>query len=316
MFTEIRSFTDSQQHAGSILGWRQTYDQLGRGSLNSELWQASSERFQIFQEVLNKRVVQHGIAPKGRLCIALLLGAVQAPVIQQHEVGAQNVVLLRDGEEFLLHSPESTRFLGVNVDTVRFAKLAALELPAKQLDMLRKMPQVSVPELALQRIQRRISPLFRSLLLKDSAAISASTEKMIEDNLLDAFLDLFSCAVDERRSRHGNLTVSSYLVKRSQELALENIDTPLTVLDLCEKLRVSRRTLQNSFQAVSGIRPLEYLRNLRLNAVRRRLMNTSIAQHNVGEVAGEMGFYHLSHFATNYLELFGEYPSETKRAQS
>ena len=314
MYAEVRSFTDSQQHAGSFIGWHNTYDQLGRGSLNSELWQVSSERFQIFQEILNKRVVQHGVSPRGRLCIGLLFNARRAAVIQKHEVGAENVVLLRDGEEFFLHLPENTRIFGVNVDTTRFAKLAALELPEKQLSLLKNMPQISVPDYALQKMQHRVFPMFRSL-LEGSKEVSAATEKNIEDTLLDAFLDLFGAAVDEPRSRRGNLAVSSYLVKRSQELALANINTPLTVLDLCEKLRVSRRTLQNSFQAVSDIRPVEYLRNLRLNAVRRRLMDTSASDINIGEIAGEMGFYHLSHFAANYLDLFGEYPSQTKRVR-
>ncbi|MNG10057.1 HTH-type transcriptional regulator CdhR [compost metagenome] len=88
----------------------------------------------------------------------------------------------------------------------------------------------------------------------------------------------------------------------------------MSILDLCEQLRVSRRTLQNSFQAVTGMRPVEYLRNLRLNAVRRRLITTRAAALNVSEIAVAMGFFHLSHFAAHYRALFGESPSDTPRA--
>lgn len=84
MLAEVRTFNDPQQHAGSIQGWRQVYDQLGRGCLTSELRQLSSDRFQIFQEVLDKRVVQRGYAPKGRLCAAMSLGC--APVVQGQQV--------------------------------------------------------------------------------------------------------------------------------------------------------------------------------------------------------------------------------------
>jgi AraC family transcriptional regulator, ethanolamine operon transcriptional activator len=117
------------------------------------------------------------------------------------------------------------------------------------------------------------------------------------------------------RCRRGNFAVSAYLVRRCQELIVASGDTPLSILDLCEQLRVSRRTLQNSFQAVTGLRPVEYLRNLRLNAVRRRLIATAASEKNVGEVAVAMGFFHLSHFAAHYRELFGESPSETRRAE-
>lgn len=311
MLAEVRTFNDPQQHAGSILGWQQVYDQLGRGCLSSELQQICAERFQIFQEVLDKRVVQRGCAPKDRLCIAMSLGS--APVVQGHQVDAHNVVLLRDGEEFVLHAPQGTRFFAINVDMVRFAKLAAHELPDDQLKRLKSQSQISVDEKVLLRVQQTIHPLFRRL-LEQADAINPAAEKMLEDVLLNAFLDLFSHASDEVRSRRGNVTVSAYLVKRCQELAGDSGDTSLSILDLCERLRVSRRTLQNSFQAVTGMRPVEYLRNLKLNAVRRRLITTPASAQNVGEVAVAMGFFHLSHFATHYRELFGESPSETPRA--
>jgi len=313
MLAEVRTFNDPQQHAGSILGWQHVYDQLGRGCLSSELQQICAERFQIFQEVLDKRVVQRGSAPKGRLCIAMSLGS--APVVQGHQVDAHNVVLLRDGEDFVLHAPEGTRFFAINVDMVRFAKLAAYELPDDQLRRLKSVSQVSVDETVLLRVQQRIHPLFRRL-LEQPDAITPASEKMLEDVLLNAFLDLFSHASDEVRSRRGNVAVSAYLVKRCQELVGDSGDTSLSILDLCEQLRVSRRTLQNSFQAVTGMRPVEYLRNLRLNAVRRRLITTEATAQNVGEIAVAMGFFHLSHFATHYRELFGESPSETPRARS
>ncbi|QZI73091.1 helix-turn-helix domain-containing protein [Pseudomonas protegens] len=313
MFAEVRSFNDSQQHAGAIPGWQQIYDQLGRGCLCSELRQISAERFQIFQEVLDKRVVQHGSAPPGRLCIAMHLGPGHAPVVQGgHQVGADSLVLLRDGEEFLLHAPEGMDFFAMNIDSLRFNTLAAFELDEQQLRRLQTMPQVAVSEAVLLRVKQRIYPIFQYL-LEHSWAISLAAEKMLEDSLLDAFLDLFSHAVDEGRARRGNFAVSTYLVKRSQELAQAAGDTPLSILDLCEQLRVSRSTLQNSFQAVTGMRPVEYLRNLRLNAVRRRLISTPASEQNVSEIAVEMGFYHLSHFAGHYRQLFGELPSETWR---
>ncbi len=174
MFAEVRTFNDPQQHAGSILGWQQVYDQLGRGCLSSELRQVCADRFQIFQEVLDKRVVQRGCAPKGRLCIAMSLGG--APVVQGHQVGAHSVVLLRDGEDFVLHAPEGMHFFAANVDTVRFAKLAAYELSSEQLKRLQSVSQVSVDEAVLRRVQQRIHPLFRQL-LEQADAVNPASEK-------------------------------------------------------------------------------------------------------------------------------------------
>ncbi|MDR0278706.1 MAG: helix-turn-helix domain-containing protein [Paucimonas sp.] len=309
MFAETRSFNDSQQHAGSIMGWEQTYDQIGRGMLSSELTQLCGARFQVFREVLDKRVVQQGRAPRGRLCIAMSMDAPRPPVMQGHEVASCGVALLRDGEEFILHAPEGMHFLAANLDIVRFAQHAALELSDEQLKRLKSSSQVLVGAAALERLRSRVVALFDTPL----AAGQAGVEAYLENRLLEAFLDLFLEAQDEVRCRRGNLSVSAYLVKRSQEILFEQAQQPPSILDICERLRVSRRTLQYSFQQVTGLRPVEYLRNVRLNAVRRALLGSSVEEGNVSEVAGRLGFFHLSHFAAHYRELFGEYPSATLR---
>jgi len=303
MFAESRSFNDSQLHAGSILGWEQTYDQIGRGVLSSELAQICASRFQVFREVLDKRVVQQGCAPRGRLCIALSMASSRPPVMQGHEVASAGVALLRDGEEFILHAPEGLHFLAANLDIVRFAQHAALELSEPQLKRLKTSSQVVVGDLALQRLRARLAALFSGPL----------EERCLENLLLEAFLDLFLDAQDEVRGRRGNLSVSAYLVRRSQEILFEQPEQPASILDVCARLRVSRRTLQYGFQQVTGLRPVEYLRNVRLNAVRRALLGSSVMEGNVSEVAGRFGFYHLSHFAAHYRELFGEPPSATRR---
>lgn len=312
MFAQTRSFTDLHEHAGAISGWRQTYDQMGRGPLNTGLSQVCGERFQLFQESFDNRIAQHGQAPRGRMCIAVVLPAGQAPIVQKQLVGAHSVMLLRPDEDFVVQAPAGTRYFGATVDLVRFAELAAFELSAGQLQRAKTLSQLEVPGALIERLLQRIYAAFQLMVERDGAA-DHSTEKFIEDTLLETLLDLFSGACDVPRGRQGNIAVSAWLVKRSQELALARLEQPPSILDLCAELRVSRRTLQNSFQAVTGMRPIEYLRNLRLNAVRRKLRATAVEQGTVGEIAGQMGFSHLSHFSLNYRELFGEYPSQTKR---
>jgi AraC family transcriptional regulator, ethanolamine operon transcriptional activator len=87
-------------------------------------------------------------------------------------------------------------------------------------------------------------------------------------------------------------------------------------VDLCKRLRVSRRTVQNSFQSVTETNPVNYIRSVRLNGVRRELMSTTPQQLSIGDAAAKWGFFHLSHFASEYQELFLELPSQTQRAVS
>ncbi|ONG06847.1 ethanolamine utilization protein EutR [Escherichia coli] len=84
-----------------------------------------------------------------------------------------------------------------------------------------------------------------------------------------------------------------------------------TVLDLCNQLHVSRRTLQNAFHAILGIGPNAWLKRIRLNAVRRELISPWSQSTTVKDAAMQWGFWHLGQFATDYQQLFAEKPSLT-----
>ena len=86
---------------------------------------------------------------------------------------------------------------------------------------------------------------------------------------------------------------------------------PVTVLDLCNQLHVSRRTLQNAFHAILGIGPNAWLKRIRLNAVRPRTHKSVVTKHNGKDAAMQWGFWHLGQFATDYQQLFAEKPSLT-----
>ncbi|EAB8791680.1 helix-turn-helix domain-containing protein, partial [Salmonella enterica subsp. enterica] len=101
------------------------------------------------------------------------------------------------------------------------------------------------------------------------------------------------------------------LVSKAREYLFENATEPVTVLELCNELYVSRRTLQNAFQQVLGIGPNAYLKTIRLNAVRRELVSPYSKQTTVKDAAMQWGFWHLGQFATDYQRLFNEKPSET-----
>ena len=103
------------------------------------------------------------------------------------------------------------------------------------------------------------------------------------------------------------------VVERARNYLFDHIDETVTVADLCINVRVSRRTLQYSFQDVYGVTPVQYLRAMRLNSVRRELKHVNAPRTTVADIAARWGFFHLSHFATDYAQMFGERPSETHR---
>ncbi|WP_105133237.1 helix-turn-helix domain-containing protein [Burkholderia sp. BE12] len=107
-----------------------------------------------------------------------------------------------------------------------------------------------------------------------------------------------------------NSTTRAYIVDKSCELFAQNFhDEAFGVLDLCSRLRVSRRTLQYSFETVIGMSPSNYMRSVRLNIARHSLVTKPTEK--IQGLALDAGFNHLGRFAKYYQEFFGELPSAT-----
>ncbi|QDD65973.1 AraC family transcriptional regulator [Herbaspirillum seropedicae] len=85
---------------------------------------------------------------------------------------------------------------------------------------------------------------------------------------------------------------------------------PLALADLAGAAGVSVRTLNALCHQQYGVAPMDLLRNIRLDAVRERLLNHPGA--NVTDTAFEFGFGHLGRFSAYYRERFGELPKQTR----
>ncbi len=82
--------------------------------------------------------------------------------------------------------------------------------------------------------------------------------------------------------------------------------------DVCAAAACSQRTLERLFNRRFGLPPKRYIDGLRLSQARSDLLNPS-DHRSVGDVAADAGFWHLSLFAGNYRQRYGELPSETRR---
>ena len=116
----------------------------------------------------------------------------------------------------------------------------------------------------------------------------------------------------DTRQRHGSSS-GSYIVEKCHRFTLDDRLNPPSVIDVCQRLRVSRRSVQNGFRSVTETTPVNYIRCIRLNGVRRDLMGSRHGELSIGDAAAGWGFFHLSHFAAEYRALFGELPSQTPR---
>lgn len=96
------------------------------------------------------------------------------------------------------------------------------------------------------------------------------------------------------------------LVRRCLELLETEFASPIRVSDLARRFRVSRRTLETHFRAVTGTGIAEEVGRLRIERAKHLLATTG---DSLEKIAEECGFYNASHLSTAFLRHVGVRPS-------
>lgn len=108
----------------------------------------------------------------------------------------------------------------------------------------------------------------------------------------------------------GSLQMVDERVSRAVRLMEENIEQPLLLSRLAKRIGVSARHLQALFQDTIGVGPHVHYLALRLNAARRKVIETRLA---FAEIALLTGFNSASAFSRAYRTHFRESASETRK---
>ena len=306
----IRATSDVHDHSFAVNGWDQVYNQLTPGRFESVVVQAQAPDFLFFRESTNRRVAQVGIAPSGFSSMALPLQRPVSGTFQGCRLDGYALWLLGSREEFRFYTPETMHYLGVSILASDLHELAAAVLDERAVRLLERSV-VPVPTGEGERVGAELSRFLDAFQQQPAAFENPAAGKRFRDEILSMLLELFNPHHADKR----DVTHATYaeIVQRSERILQDRAEEPQTVLDLCVALRCSRRTLQTSFQRVANVTPIEYLRSVRLNGVRRLLRSTSQDELMVGDAAAQWGFTHPSYFAREYRDLFGELPSQTPR---
>ena len=122
-----------------------------------------------------------------------------------------------------------------------------------------------------------------------------------------------------RRTRlpHAEIPVSEVSVEKSQDRFLvkctetveqEMADPQFDVQQLCRKTGVSRSLLYRRLLALTGLTPVQFIRNIRLRHAAQLLSKDGSLP--VSEVMYRVGYTNLSHFAKIFHDEFGLLPKE------
>jgi AraC-like DNA-binding protein len=113
------------------------------------------------------------------------------------------------------------------------------------------------------------------------------------------------------RSRRLQSPAVPYYVQRAVNYIQAHYEQDLTLDRIAAASSVSVRALERGFKKFRSQTPMEYLRSVRLDAARQKLLQTHVTSRTVTAIAEACGFRHLGRFSRAYATRFGELPSET-----
>jgi AraC-like DNA-binding protein len=203
---------------------------------------------------------------------------------------------------------------------VRLSKSAVRQ----QLEQLAQTPlQTSlVFDLGVPLNAPRLAPLFDfveylcATLDNSNVLYGTPMARQAEGYLLSSLLMLASHNHMHLLDQASRRPLLPRTVRRAQDFLHGHALEPLSLADVCHHLGVSARALQMAFKHDTGQSPMAFLRDVRLDLVRKTLLTGAPhAKTMVSDVAAQHGFLHLGHFAAQYRARFGELPAQTLRAR-
>jgi transcriptional regulator GlxA family with amidase domain len=140
-------------------------------------------------------------------------------------------------------------------------------------------------------------------------AADALVRARVEDLLITLLQRICMPALSDGASSDLELSIQ---VRRAETYIRAHAGNAISLAEIAKAAGASERTLQGCFKKHYKVSPMLFLRNLRLDNARERILLGS----SVSEAALNCGFSHLGRFAKYYAERFGDLPSSSARESS
>jgi AraC family ethanolamine operon transcriptional activator len=302
------SFNDFDEFAHAIQAWDLDFRQLDGGASNIDMLQAPCDKSLLTNTKLNRHFDQLGAAPPENWTFALFSEQSSPFVWRGQEISNNTIVVCKSGSEIDCVSRPGFEVFTISYPEGYLSKVIAnLGLP--ELKNLVKNSDNFMCNLSeLSEIRRQLHQMINLINRRQSQIGNTSFIKKLDAELSEQILLTVAKALPPKNI---SINLRNQAIKLIKEYLNEFPQEPITVSRLCSIAGVSIRTLQYAFQEHYGVSPKTFLKNFRLNYVRRELRKSHHSTTRVNDVASLWGFWHMGQFAADYRKLFGELPSDT-----
>jgi AraC family ethanolamine operon transcriptional activator len=300
-------FSDFDALASATAGWDVRYSQVGSGAFSGAVEIACTASVQIIRESWSAPLLVEGLQPRDAVSIALVPSAPAGVRWLGSDYDPQRTLIGgTPGHEVHFVGLGPVDIVAVSIQRTMFERHVWARFGEEGVPLARDLNLRALPDAANCVERAGAMDAFRGV-LRSGAANRPEARRSLEAAMLQVLLD----GVDlDTAAKPVPLSVRWRIARRAEEVLRTRLDDPPSLAELCRLTRATERTLHAAFRDAFGLPPLRYLRNLRLNAARRRLRR---CEGSVTEVAADLGFFHFARFSEEYRTLFHQLPSETLR---
>jgi AraC family ethanolamine operon transcriptional activator len=301
--------------AAGQLGWDIHYDQQERGRFAGVVSYAGTDEMQFFHERYNRALCIHGAVPAGMATFVLpARRPIGAASFCGDAITPRTLCAYTPGDQGVLCTPAGHDFINFAFTSERLERALRIRCGRTLADVVPRTTAIATSVESMARLQAAAHAAFVLTPAADEVLDSAAADRAFEDHALSA---LCAALTDGDSPPHGPLAARNHLrcVRAVRDYIVAHLGGALGIETLCSVSGVSERTLRTAFHALTGLSPQQFIKMRRLTAARHVLTAARRTGMPIKNVARDLGFWHLGHFARDYKVHFGESPSQTLTRQ-
>lgn len=300
---------DVLMQARATPNWSKEYIQISQGFFEGSLTDISLGPVQLFREKINRAVDQSAQAWKNCLTVGIPIKTKDGGFWCGDTLDSDSIIFIKPNAELKFRSPQYSDIYVAAIDVDLLKKHDETTGEIESLDLSLYHGVVPAPK----KICQTLRSSFHHILEGVSKNPDSLKQPAVRQELLSEVTGILHSSLydlGEIQPHNSYQFVHRHIVEKAKEYILSR-NSPPSVLEICQELRVSRRILHYAFQKVLAINPVTFLRYIRLHGVRSELMATPPGKLLISEIAYKWGFWTPALFSSYYRELFGETPTET-----
>lgn len=301
--------TDFDQIANGFPGWDQHYTQISGGPFRGRVALAQAGRFQLYEVAGNRAILARGASPANTYAFSPVQERNAGAIWRGRTLHTGLVNIRKPGEPMDHRTSENYRTTGLIVDAA-FVHRVAASLLGVDADSVLLGSVASLDPAQCVRLDRSLRSILTRLTPGKCAELPVDS---VQNVLTDWLSELLGTLLPGKWSDPPPLGLRrrAQVVREAENYMSTYLDRPMTLLEICEVVDVSERTLIYAFRECTGLSPKAYLKAMRLNRLRRDLKEADPRTQSIEQLARNWGFDHPGALATYYRRLFGELPRQT-----